>query len=344
MVISLKKLILLVLPIFLLFTTSATFVNNSSSYIAIEKNSLRILSGENIHNQLLVASTAKILTALTAITYYNLDDNIVISDSDTKEVGSKVYLKKDEILTRRDLIYALMLRSANDAASALSFNNSDLFIYQMNELAKEIGMKNSVFANASGLDEREYNISTAYDMALLAAYASKNEVFVDIASAHSYSCKTNLSSYSWSNKHKLVIGDDDFIWGKTGYTKKSKRILVSNYLNDNMNVIIVTINKSDDWNFHRNIIKQLSQYDFVVVLKKGIYDPTLEVDYYLLVNDDIVIPLKKNEYEKVKIKVRLLKQNAVIEIYLDDKLIYTNDIKTLDKTNLDLDMILDVLQ
>ena len=161
---------------------------------------------------------------------------------------------------------------------------------------------------------------------------------------YSYSCKTNLSSYSWSNKHKLVIGDDDFIWGKTGYTKKSKRILVSNYLNDNMNVIIVTINKSDDWNFHRNIIKQLSQYDFVVVLKKGIYDPTLEVDYYLLVNDDIVIPLKKNQYEKVKIKVRLLKQNAVIEIYLDDKLIYTNDIKTLDKTNLDLDMILDVLQ
>ena len=335
-----KIFVILFLPLFLVFATSATFVNNDSSYIVMEKSSGRILEGSNINKQLLVASTAKILTAITAIENYNLNEIVKVNQKDVLEVGSKVYLKENEQLKRIDLLYALMLRSANDAASALSFNNSEVFIRQMNELAKKIGMKNSVFENASGLDEREYNLSTAYDMALLSAYASKNETFKAIASAHSYSCKTNMSNYSWVNKHRLVKNDEAFVWGKTGFTKKSRRILVSNYQLDNKDLIIVTINDSNDWNHHRNLANNTASYSFVNVFKKGVYNTKLDVTYYLYIREDITIPIKKNEKEDVDLVFKLYHDYAVLEVYLNGSLIMKKNIEVYDKETFDLDLII----
>lgn len=337
-----KIMLLFIIPIVLLFTTSGVVVNQSSSYIVMEVSSKRVLYGENLDQQMLVASTAKILTALTAIEYYNLDEEIQVSKADTLEVGSKVYLVEGEKIKRRDLVYALMLRSANDAASALSSNNSSEFILNMNELAKKIGMKNSVFENASGLDEREYNLSTAYDMALLSSYAANNETFKEISSAHTYTCKTDKMNYTWTNKHKLVNNDSYFIWGKTGYTKKSKRILVSNYLKEDMNVIVVTINKSDDWNFHKIIINSLSGYKFIPVYKQGIYDTKLDVSYYIFIEKDIILPLKEEEIEKIKIKFLLYKTYARLDVYLSDEKICTFDIVVYDKDSVDLELLMDI--
>lgn len=327
---------------FLLFTTSGVVTNSGSSYIVLETSSLRILNGENIHSQMLVASTAKILTAITAIENYNLEEEVIITKEDVSEVGSKVYLKEQEKVKRMDLIYALMLRSANDAASALSGHNSDEFIYLMNETAKKIGMKHSVFANASGLDEREYNLSTAYDMALLSAYAAKNEVFKEIAGTHTYKCTSDSTNYVWINKHKLVKNDDSFVWGKTGYTKKSKRILVSNYVKDSMDVIVVTINRSDDWNYHRLLVNSLKGYTFVSIYKKGIYDTKLDVSYYLVVKNDIVLPLRDEEYENIRIKFKLFRDKAVLTVYLKNEFLCSYDIAVYDKDTLDLDMLIEL--
>ncbi len=215
--IILKKIILILFILILsIFNCSFTFSNTDSSYVVIEKTTHRILEGDNYDNQSLVASTAKILTAITVIENYDLNEEIKVNNADTLVEGSKVYLKENDYIKRIDLLYALMLRSANDAASVLSNNNSEVFINQMNNLAKKIGMNNSVFTNASGLDEREYNISTAYDMAILSAYCANNDTFVEISSAHSYKCITRDYNYSWSNKHRLVKTNDSFIWGKTG--------------------------------------------------------------------------------------------------------------------------------
>ena len=318
--------------------------NTDSSYIVMESTTNRILEGSNLNKQYLVASTAKIMTAITAIENYNLDETIKVTKADTLEVGSKVYLKENEILTRKDLLYALMLRSANDAASALSGHNSKEFIKQMNDLAKKIGMKNSVFTNASGLDEREYNLSTAYDMALLSSYAAKNEAFVSISSSHQYSCKTKESSYSWHNKHKLVTSDNDFLWGKTGYTKKSRRILVSNYIKENKNLIIVTINDGNDWNHHRNLAKDNSKYNFITIFKKGVYDTRREVPYYLYIPNDIVIPMKTKEKEKVSMNFRLYKSYAILEVYLDETIILKQKIEVFSKETFDIDLVIDIFK
>lgn len=299
----------------------------ASSYIVIEKSTHRIIEGNNFNDQSLVASTAKILTAITTIENYDLNEEVAVSSKAINEEGSKVYLKENDYVKRIDLLYALMLRSANDAASVLSNNNSDEFIYKMNELAKKIGMKNSVFVNASGLDEKEFNISTAYDMALLAAYCSNNETFVEISSAHEYRCNTNQTSYTWNNKHRLVKNDDNFIWGKTGYTKKAKRILVSNYIKDNMDIIIVTINISDDWNYHSSLVDKLNKYDFVLIYNKGIYDIIFDKKYYLLIDRNIIIPLKANEEDRIGIKFIIYNDKAIMNIYIDDEFIIKYEFK-----------------
>lgn len=330
------------MPIFLIFTTSGIVVNKESSYIVIEKSSKRILEGENVHEQMLVASTAKILTAITAIENYDLDEEIIVTSKDTNEVGSKVYLKETEKIKRIDLIYALMLRSANDAASALSFNNSSEFIQLMNETAKKIGMTNSVFENASGLDEKEYNLSTAYDMAILSAYAANNEIFKEIAATHTYTCNTDRGKYTWVNKHKLVKNDDYFLWGKTGYTKKSRRILVSNYVKDDMDVIVVTINKSDDWNYHKSLVNSLDKYNFISIFKKGIYDTKMDVSYYLSVKEDIVLPLKYNEYDDISLKFKLYSNRAILNVYLVKELICSYEIIVYDKNTIDLDLLMEI--
>ncbi|MGM9968953.1 MAG: D-alanyl-D-alanine carboxypeptidase family protein [Anaeroplasma sp.] len=336
-----KKIVCLLTLPFLLFTCS--FIQNtSSSYIVLDSSSLRVLEGSNINSRMLVASTAKILTAITAIENYNINEPVVIEKEDTLAIGSSVYLKENDVFKRKDLIYALMLRSANDAASALSDNDSDEFIMQMNETAKKIGMRDSVFTTASGLDEDEYNLSTAYDMALLAAYASKNNIFVEIAQTHSYTCHSLKNDYFWHNKHKLVNSDENFIWGKTGYTKKAKRILVSNYVKDNMNVIIVTINNSNDWNFHRSIINSLSKYDFISIYLKGINEIVLDKKYILIIENDVVIPVKENELEDISIVFVIYNDKAILTIYLKKEFIAKYVISVYEESNLDLDELLDL--
>lgn len=339
-----KILLIFVLFFCLLFNTSASIRNKDTSYIVLESSTLRVLEGKDINKQMLIASTAKILTAITVIENYSLDEDVTINNNDVIAIGSKVYLKAGEKIKRKDLLYALMLRSANDAASALSFNNSKEFMLLMNETAKKIGMKDSVFENASGLDELEYNISTAYDMALLSAYAKKNEVFSVIASTHIHSCKTNLSSYNWVNKHKLVKSDDDFVWGKTGFTKSSGRILVSNYKKGDMDLIVVTINDSDDWNHHKMLINQLGKYSFITVLERGIYDSRLDVSYYIYVLEDIVIPISEKEKENIKLQFKLLDKYAYLYIYLNDKLICKRQLDIFDKSSFDVDLVIDLFK
>lgn len=340
--INLKKLFAFIMLLFTFTVPTLAITNVDSSYVVMETSSKRILEGNNLHKQYLVASTAKILTAITAIEHYSLSEEVKVTKEDTLEPGSKVYLKENEVLTRKDLLYALMLRSANDAASALSGHNSKEFIKLMNDTAKKIGMMNSVFTNASGLDEREYNLSTAYDMALLSAYAAKNEDFVAISAAHQYNCSTKDSKYYWLNKHKLVARDESFLWGKTGFTKKSRRILVSNYQKDNKNLIIVTINDGNDWNHHQNFAKDNQKYDFITIFKRGVYDTKQSVSYYIHIPNDIVLPIKKNEEENIQMFFKLYKTYAILEVYLNNQLVIQQRIEVYDKESFDIDRVIDI--
>ena len=146
-----------------------------------------------------------------------------------------------------------MLRSGNDAAIVLAKNvagSNDNFAKLMNKLATDIGMKNSYFINPHGLEDNDGNgnISTAKDMALLTRYAMKNKVFREIFGTKKYTVKTNYKTYSWTNKNKLLLSEDYITGGKTGFTKKAHRTLVTTGSRNNINVVIVTLNDGKEEN------------------------------------------------------------------------------------------------
>ncbi len=136
--------------------------------VLIEMESGQIIYGKNEHDILSIASTTKIMTALLALEYRDIDSEFEV-DSDAIYVeGTSMGLLPGDIVTLRTLAYGMLLSSGNDAANAAAVKiagSLDEFYKLMNERAEQIGMENSSFASASGL-EAEGHYSTAYDMAI----------------------------------------------------------------------------------------------------------------------------------------------------------------------------------
>lgn len=199
--------------------------------ILMDADSERILFEKNVHRQMPIASITKIMTALIAIEEGVLDEYVTISPEATKQIGSSLYVKAGEQLKLIDLLYGLMLRSGNDAAYAIAEHvagDYDTFVLWMNERAKQIGMYNTVFENPSGLDETSSNLSTAYDMAKLMRIALQNPIFQTISSTKTHRATTKEGQvYVFHHKHRLVNAYDYITGGKTGYTKRAGRTLVT---------------------------------------------------------------------------------------------------------------------
>ena len=171
-----------------------------------------------------------------------------------------------EEITLRDLLYGLMLRSGNDAAITLAISVSksvDSFVNLMNKKADELGLKGTYFNNPHGLDEQDDgNISTAYDMAVLYSYCLKNELFAKITQTTQY--KTYI------NKNRLVRTYSYCTGGKTGFTKKAKRTLVTSASKDNINLIVVTLNCGSDFKSHQDIYESyFNTHKSIKILNKG---------------------------------------------------------------------------
>lgn len=195
-----------------------------------------------------MASTTKIMTALLSLELYDLDREVEIEPSWTGAEGSSMYLKAGERLTVEELVYGLMLMSGNDAAVALSkllTGSSDDFVVLMNRRAGQLGMKNTSFENPNGLDGEEH-YSTAEDMATLMAAAMENEDFCRISSTES----ADMAGRHMKNHNKLLSLSSVVCGGKTGFTKKAGRCLVSVAEDKGRRLIAVTLSAPDDWNDH----------------------------------------------------------------------------------------------
>lgn len=332
-----KKLIV-VFILGILFINSVEAMDTSASCaIVMDQNSNRIIYSKNIHKVRSVASISKIMTAVLAIESGKLDEKVTVGEEILKAYGSAVYLTVGEILTLRDLVYGLMLRSGNDAALAIATYVSgsvDKFVEDMNKKAVQIGMKNTTFHNPHGLDEESGNMSTAYDMAILTSYAMKNEDYKKIVGTKKYSLKTNKNNYLWKNKNKLLNTYQYTTGGKTGFTEIAKRTLVSTASKDNTDLVVVTLNDGNDFNDHKNLYEEaFSSYRTYTVLEKGNVNIPGE-DYYY--DDDIYL---KNEYKmmlrddekgNIILKYELEKKRnyksgdpiGIVKVMLDDKEFY----------------------
>lgn len=227
--------------------------SGSSAEIVLEQTSLRVLFARNEHLRLPNASTTKIVTAITVIEHTeNLDRVVAVPKVAVGTEGSSIYLTEGEKLTVRDLLCGLMLRSGNDAAVALAVvtaGNVWNFSVLMNNLAAKLGLKDSHFVNPHGLhDDNHY--TSAYDLAVITAYAMKNEDFRSIVSAKSATIPgaDGEGRRYLKNKNKMLSLLDGADGVKTGYTKKAGRCLVTSAKRENMRLISVVLNVSDMWN------------------------------------------------------------------------------------------------
>lgn len=276
----------------------------SRNAILIDSDSGRILYSKRIDEKRLIASTTKIMTAIIAIESGKLDNKVKVNDVVLKSYGSGIYIKPGEILTLRDLVYGLLLRSGNDAAIMIEdyLGGHNKFVSKMNEKAAEIGMKDTAFQNSNGLDDSgEANYSTVYDMALLMRYANNNYDFREIDGTKKYTLSTNKNNYVWYNENKLLNKYKYATGGKTGFTDKAKRTLVSSACQDKNDIclIAVTFNDKDDFNTHIKLYNYgfnsykkyliINKNNFKVKNKNNLY---IKYNYYYL--------LKENEKDDIE--------------------------------------------
>ena len=335
-----KILLLLFVMLSLIYTPRVNdSTESASSYVLLDQDTNRVLLSKNKDKPMLIASITKIMTCIIALENKNISDLVVVDDSIKESYGSGIYISVGEEITLKDLLYGLMLRSGNDAAIMISTYVSgsvDSFVDMMNQKAKEIGMKNTVFHNPSGLDNNTIgNTSTAYDMALLTSYAMQNKTYREIVKTKKYTAKTNLKTYIWHNKNKL-LQYDYITGGKTGYTEKAKRTLVSTASKNNLNLVVVTIKDSDDWNTHKSLYEYaFDNYKSYNILNKKTFSIPKD-KYYdsLYIKNDVSIILNINETKNVISHIKLEKKKhyknnekvGTSYIYVGKKLVHKEDI------------------
>ncbi len=258
---------------------------SASAAVLMDMDSGRVLYERNAGNRMLIASTTKIMTALVALRDGNLADTVKVSREAAYTEGSSMYLKEGEELTLETLLYGLLLCSGNDAAVAVAEHVGGSvkgFVEQMNETAMELGMEDSSFANPNGLDDGEH-YSTAYDMALLARAAMKNETLVRIASTRT----VTVGGRTMTNHNKLLQFMDGCLGLKTGYTRAAGRTLVSCAERGGQRLIAVTLQDGNDWADHQSLYdygfaaypaKRLAQLGCKLAEKDGI--PLIAADSF----------------------------------------------------------------
>ncbi|QJX62795.1 D-alanyl-D-alanine carboxypeptidase [Niallia circulans] len=346
---KLRKLIILTIITSILFLaipqkSSAQMYVSAQSAILMEQDSGRVIFEKDAHTKRRIASITKIMTALLAVESGKLEETVTVSSNAIRTEGSSIYLQEGEKIKLEDLVYGLMLRSGNDAAVAIAETvggSLDGFVYLMNQKAEEIGMKNTHFANPHGLDDHEDHYSTAYDMALLTRYAMNNDTYKKIAGTKSYRSESTNNEWDriWRNKNKLLTSlYEHSTGGKTGYTKRAKRTLVSTAEKDGVEYIAVTLNDPDDWDDHINMFETaFKTYKKVQVLEEGKIK-TVKDKFYknkVYIKSDLEYPVTEKEEDLFKVEYSLTKvkknwkknQEEVPEIvgeakiYLDSKLV-----------------------
>ena len=335
---TMKKLLVL---LFLIPLVAKCYTTSAHSVVLMDSDSKRILYESNKDDIRSVASISKIMTAILAIKSDKLNDIVTIGDEVKDAYGSGIYITVGEEITLKELVYGLMLRSGNDAALAIAKyvgGSVPNFVSLMNKKAKEIGMKNTTFNNPSGLDQGKGNYSTAYDMAILMSYAIQNNEFKKIVGTKKIEVKTNKNTYVWINKNKLLSMYKYTTGGKTGYTEKAKRTLVTSASKNGVNLVAVTLVDGNDFNDHKSLYDEaFGKYKNYRILKKDdvkIIGENYYQNCYFYLKDNFKYSLRKDELDKIVIKFELKKLSDYkdgdevgnVKVYLSDKIIYDNPI------------------
>ena len=332
-------------------TFAESYNTSAKAMCVMEASSQRVLAQKNSSAQLPMASTTKIMTAITAIeSGVDLDKVFEISPKAIGVSGTSLYLRAGEKFTLRDLLYGLMLISGNDASVAIGEyvgGSVEKFVEMMNKKAQEIGATNSHFDNTHGLDSKNH-YTTAYDLALITSYAMQNPTFKEIVSTKNIKITNSDGKNRYlKNKNKLLSSLEGCNGVKTGFTDDAGRCLVTSCERDGMDVVCVVLNCGPMFEESAALLdKAFKEYHLVDLTSGYAFKTKLKVesgqqDYVKIgTYGSYYYPLKTEELKKVKYKytidesveapVESGRAIGQVEIFIDNDLHFSEKIYTME--------------
>lgn len=239
---------------------------SAQAALAVDMDSQVTLYEKKADSPFLPASTTKIITALVAMEYYPL--NLSLKVQDIKVEGQKMGLVRGEEIAVQDLLYGLLVYSANDAAEVLAQNfpgGRDLFIAAMNLKAKELGLAHSKFSNPAGLDDGDGNITTARDLIRVSEIAMKDPLFAKIVATKEKTVKSRNGKivHKLKNINELLGSVDGVLGVKTGWTQNARENLVTYIERNGHKVMIALLGSQDRFGETRELIDWIfASYDW----------------------------------------------------------------------------------
>lgn len=311
---------------------------NARSAIVMDFDSGRVLFEKNAYIKRPMASTTKVMTAIVALENCDLNEVVTVSRNAALVQGSTINLTTGEILTMKELMYGLLLRSGNDAAVAIAEHiggSVDGFIQRMNEKAKEIGAYNTHFITPHGLDETGH-YSTAYDMALITRYALKIPLFNEIVKTQTI----QVGKRMMNNTNEMLWGYQGADGVKTGYTGKAGRCLITSATRDGRRFISVVLfcdNRDQRALSSKKILDYTFEKYFTHTLIKSEYigyvpvDRGFEKKVPVYVEKTVTMPVTESEKGELFTRISMskslqapIRQKQIVgtlSVYLGDKIL-----------------------
>lgn len=283
--------------------------------VLIDESSGRVLFAKNPHQRLPQASTTKMMTCLLVIENGDLDKEVKISKYAAETGESSIWLEEGEVLNREDLLYALMLASANDAAVALAESvagSEEKFVELMNKRARELKLNNTHFINPHGLDA-DGHYSSAYDLALLAREGLSNELFSSVVTTMERCVP--WSGHPWDrylyNRNRLLTTYKGARGVKTGYTSNAGLCLVGAAQRGKLKLISAVMNSPNVYDDTQKLLDYgFSKFEAVVVeeskqvpdvkVKKG-----TKTSVRIMPEREVVVAVLPEEKEQLSFKLEI---------------------------------------
>jgi len=306
------------------------------SAIMVEAHSGRTLYEHNADERLPMASVTKIMTLILGLEdlhagYVRLDDTVVGSEYAKSMGGTQIWLEVGERMSYKDILYAIAVGSANDAAVALAEHlagSESAFARRMNEKARDLGMENTWFSNASGLPPSDIggkdaeHYSTARDLARMSVYAIKVPMLLDLVSTYRYVIRDELVLWNFNRLLDRVMPDTGNRFGypgmdglKTGMTQEAGYCLAATAMRDNLRLVVVVLGARSTEARNADVTKLLnhgfSTYEAVPVLREGEEAAQIKLSGSLrelvpvVAKEDFYVARPKREKEELQTEVQV---------------------------------------
>ena len=278
-----RKFFICIFTLFI-FSMSVSAIDitlTSKEAIIYNLNDDNVIYEKNSNEQTKIASLTKIMTSLVVLeNINNIDDTVTVEYKDLQ--GLKGYavagFKAGDTVTYKDLLYALMLPSAADAANILARNiagNTEEFVNMMNDKANKLGLKNTKFSNPIGMDNDNY--STAYDLSIILKEAIKSDLFKELYNTDSYTTTNNIKLTKTTSKiaSKYNLDISNLTGSKTGFTDEAGYCLASTATYNNVNYLVVTLNSEELPNHIKDTLDLYNYFDTNYSYKEILKDKQL---------------------------------------------------------------------